>query len=326
MNYNTYIIAEIGINHEGSFSLCKEMVYAAKEAGVKAVKLQTIDPEKNYAKNTKSYKIFSDAKLTSKETEEIFLLCNKLKLDIFTTVGDIETANWIKKLKPAAWKISSGLFTHIPLIRHLAAYRERVFLSTGLANDKEVNDVIKIFKNTKKKNYSLLHCVSKYPTKSNEANLSRMQYLKKKYKVEIGYSDHTLGNLACCIAVANGASIIEKHFTNNSKRKGYDHKISLDYKGMQSLVNNIKETELLIKNDKNFISKVESNRKKFLRILVANRMIKKGDKFNEENISIKRVNNNQIGISPIALEKLKGKKSKNNYSEDNIINKKELKD
>ena len=107
MNYNTYIIAEIGINHEGDFNLCKEMIYAAKEAGVKAVKLQTINPDKSYAKDTESYKVFSKAKLTNSETEELFSLSKNLDLDIFTTVADIETSDWIKSLKPAAWKISS---------------------------------------------------------------------------------------------------------------------------------------------------------------------------------------------------------------------------
>ena len=146
MNYNTYIIAEIGINHEGNFTLCKEMVYVAKKAGVNAVKLQTIDAEKCYAKDTESYKIFSKANLTKKETEKIFNYAKSLKLDIFTTVGDIQTANWIKKLKTSAWKISASLITHVPLLEHLATFQEPIFLSTGLSTNKEINEAVMMLK------------------------------------------------------------------------------------------------------------------------------------------------------------------------------------
>ena len=202
MNYNTYIIAEIGINHEGNFTLCKEMVYAAKKAGVKnAIKLQTIDPENVMLRDTESYKIFSKANLTKKETEKIFNYAKSLKLDIFTTVGDIQTANWIKKLKPSAWKISASLITHIPLLEHIASFQEPIYLSTGLSTNKEINDAVMVLKKNKKKIFNLLHCVSKYPTPFQEAHLSRIDYLKKKFSVDIGYSDHTLRSLSllyCC--------------------------------------------------------------------------------------------------------------------------------
>ena len=127
-NYNTYIIAEIGINHEGSYEKCIEMVYAAKETKVNAIKLQTIDADNNYAKNTESYQLFKKSSLTKKETKSIFELAKSLKLDCLTTVGDIETAKWIKKLKPSAWKISSSLFTHLPLIKYLCKENQhRIF-------------------------------------------------------------------------------------------------------------------------------------------------------------------------------------------------------
>ncbi len=324
MNYNTYIIAEIGINHEGSFSLCKEMVYAAKKAGVNAVKLQTIDPHKCYASNTESFKLFSKASLSKLETKKIFTLAKNLELDIFTTVGDIETADWVKNLKPSAWKISSSLITHIPLIDHLAGFEEPLYLSTGLVNDKEIKDVIKVLKKKKKNNYSLLHCVSKYPTKPEEAHLARIQYLKNKYKVNIGYSDHTIGRLASCIAVSNGAVIIEKHFTNNNKKKGYDHKISLDYKGMKTLVDSIKETELMLNKKSDFLNIIKENRMKFLRVIVASEIIKKGEKFTKKNLSAKRVLNNTNAISPYFLKKIIGKTSLSNYSIDQAIKNKEM--
>ncbi len=323
LNYNTYIIAEIGINHEGSFSLCKEMVYAAKEAGVKAVKLQTIDPDKSYANDTESYRLFSMSKLTKTETKKIFELSKNLGLEIFTTVGDIETANWIKSLKPSAWKISSSLLTHIPLISHIAKFREKKFISTGLAKNKEIKDIVEIF-GKKRNNFSLLHCVSKYPTEVDEINLSRIQFLKNKYNVEVGYSDHSKGVLASCLAIAKGATIIEKHFTFDKKRHGFDHKISLDYKGMKNLVNNVIETEKIISVNKSFLKTIEVNRKKFLRVLVANKKILKGRRLNEKNLSIKRVRNNKNGLSPSYYEKLLGKLARKTYKKDEVISKIEL--
>ena len=325
MNYNTYIIAEIGINHEGSFTLCKDMVYAAKKAGVNAIKLQTIDPSKCYARDTESFKLFSKANLTKKETEKIFHYAKSLKLDVFTTVGDIQTANWIKKLKPSAWKISASLLTHIPLLEHIASFQEPIYLSTGLSTNKEIDYAVGILKKKKKRNYSLLHCVSKYPTPPSEAHLSRIDYLKKNYSVDIGYSDHTLGHLASCIAVSRGASIIEKHFTKSNKKKGYDHQISLDYKGMKELVENIKSTEFMLNNNIKFLDVVRKNRKKFLRVLVANCRIKKGEKFSAINVSAKRVNNSNNSVSPIYFKKLIGKSSLKNYEVDQLIISKELK-
>ena len=301
------------------------MVYAAKKAGVKAVKLQTIDPKKNYTKDTASYRVFSKSQLSQSETKKIFKLSKKLNLDIFTTVGDIETAEWVKKLKPSAWKISSSLFTHLPLIDYICDFKEEIFLSTGLANNKEITNVINILKKKGKRNFKLLHCISKYPTKPIEANLSRIKYLKKKYGVEVGYSDHSIGNLASCIAVSQGASIIEKHFTNDTTRKGFDHKISLDYKGMKKLVDKVIETEKMLKDNNDFLKIIKKNREKFLRVIVANKTIKAGNAFNKTNITIKRVKNNKRGLSPINYSKLLGKYSIKGYLEDQVINKLELK-
>ena len=145
------------------------------------------------------------------------------------------------------------------------------------------------------------------------------------YGVEVGYSDHSIGNLASCIAISQGASIIEKHFTNDTKRKGFDHKISLDYKGMKVLVEKIIETERMLKNDNDFLKIVKKNREKFLRVIVANKKIKRGSTFKKTNITIKRVKSNRKGLSPIVYSKLLGKYSIENYLKDQIINELELK-
>ena len=143
------------VNHEGNYTLCKEMIYAAKKAGVNAVKLQTIDAEKCYAKDTESYKIFSKQTYQKKRLKKFLIMQKVTKLDIFTTVGDIQTANWIKKLKPSAWKISASLITHVPLLEHLATFQEPIFLSTGLSTNKEINEAVIMLKKNKKKKFLL---------------------------------------------------------------------------------------------------------------------------------------------------------------------------
>ena len=320
MNYNTYIIAEIGINHEGSIKKCLEMINSAKDCGVNAVKLQTINPDANYAKNTMSYELFKTSALSEKETREAFEHAKNIGIDIFSTVGDIPTAKLIKKLKPAAWKISSSLLTHIPLIKYLSKFNEPIIISTGLAKDKEIEEVIKLLKFRSSGSYSLLHCVSNYPAKLTELNLHKITAYKKKYKVRVGYSDHSIGTLASSLAVASGAEIIEKHFTFDNKRDSYDHKISLNYNQMRKLVEKVRKIEKIMKNNieekKNSIAE---NRKKFLRVMVAQRNIKKGTKLNKSNIAIKRVVDNSNGLPPKYFEKLINRKINTDLKKDEVI-------
>ena len=325
-NYNTYIIAEIGINHEGSYERCIEMVYAAKETKVNAIKLQTIDADNNYAKNTESYQLFKKSSLTKKETKSIFELAKSLKLDCLTTVGDIETVKWIKKLKPSAWKISSSLFTHLPLIKYICKENQHIYLSTGLANDDEIKNIISKMKNMKKNNFTIFHCISKYPLKENECSLEKISFLKNEYNVNVGYSDHTAGTYSSCLAVSLGAKVIEKHFTFDKKRKGYDHKISLDYIGMRNLVRRIRLTEEMIKLNKSKELTIERNRKKYLRVIVAKKPIKIGEDFSDKNISIKRVRDNSNGVTPLNYKKIIGRSSQKKYSRDDKILNIEIKD
>mgnify|MGYP001362833275 CR=1 FL=1 len=325
MKHNTYIIAEIGINHEGSLHKCIDMVYAAGAANVNAIKLQTIDPDKNYARDTESYKLFQKSRLSKASTKKVFQAAKECKLDYFTTVGDIETAKWVKKLNPSAWKISSGLFTHIPLIEFLSEEKQDLYLSTGLTNSNELDFVIKKLRKLKKKNFSILHCISQYPLKKEESSLSSITRLKQKYNVNIGYSDHTIGTYASCLAICLGAKIIEKHFTFDRNRKGFDHKVSLDYLGLKKLVKEIRLTESMLNYRKPEGLDRDINRKKYLRVLVAEKKIVKGELFTKRNVSIKRVSDNTNGISPLFYDDIIGRKSKGLYKKDSKINKVEIK-
>lgn len=274
------------------------MIKNAKESGANAIKLQTINPELNYAKDTLSYKLFKSSLLSPEKTQKAFLFSRKIGIDVFTTVGDVETAKWVNKLNPVAWKISSSMLTHIPLIKFISKYKKQIYISTGLAKEKEVNQIVKLMKSNNC-NFSILHCTSMYPAKLTQLNLHKIKYYKSKYKVKVGYSDHSIGDFASCLAIASGAEIIEKHFTYDNKRENYDHKISLNYKQMKRFIDKIREVEKAMKNENTELKKsIELNRKKFLRVIVASKNIKKGTKFNKNNIAIKRVIDNTNGIFP----------------------------
>ena len=174
MKKKVFIIAEIGINHEGSIKKCIRLIKKAKLAGADAVKLQTINPENNYVAKSKSFKIFSKGMLTIKETKKAFNYAKKNKIKIFTTCGDIETAKWIEKLNPVAWKISSGLIHHIPLIAYLAKFQKTMILSTGIAKFEEIGQAVKTIKAKGNKKIVILQCTSNYPVKNENINLSKI--------------------------------------------------------------------------------------------------------------------------------------------------------
>ena len=146
MRNKTYIIAEIGINHEGDVGVCEQMITAAAESGVDAVKLQTINADANYVIGSESYNIFKGSELTQEETARMFDLASKCNLDIFTTAGDIETISWVNQLNPSHWKISSGLLTHIPIVGHLASLGKPMLVSTGMASIDDIDLAIEAIK------------------------------------------------------------------------------------------------------------------------------------------------------------------------------------
>lgn len=320
----TYFIAEIGINHEGSKSKCFELISQAKRAGADAVKLQTVDPDESYMEGTESYEVFSKGRLTKEETIECLQFAEKMGIDFFTTAGDLKTFDWVDRLNVKYHKISSGLFTHTPLIMRAIQSSKPLILSTGMANDDEMDEVINLLRLHNKK-FTLLHCVSKYPTPLEMANLCRMNYLKEKYNVEIGYSDHCLGIQAVQIAVAAGAKMIEKHFTFSKNRAGYDHHISIEEHEFLEMVTKCREIETALGQVEDFAQVVNANRSKYLRCIVAGKKILKGDKFSSENVSIKRPIQGIQGMKPKDYLSLIGKTAKLSYEYNQPISDTELK-
>ena len=309
MKKKVFIIAEIGINHEGSFKKCLNLIKKAKLAGADAVKLQTINPENNYVRKSKSYKIFNKGMLTPLETKKAFNYAKKIKIKIFTTCGDIETAKWVENLKPFAWKVSSGLIHHIPLISYLSKFKRKMILSTGIAKYDEIDKAIKTIKSNGNNKIVVLQCTSNYPVKLDSINLSKIGFYKKKFKCDVGFSDHSIGSEAAFLSVAAGATYLEKHFTLNKKKKGFDHKISLEPKEFKNMVIKIRLAEKImgsenIKLNKDIL-KVRNNLK---RIIVAKKNINKGIVFSDDNLSIKRGFNPKNSLPPIMINKIFGKK------------------
>ena len=315
-----YIVAEIGINHEGKINKCLELIKKAADAGADAVKLQTIDPKSNYVEKSKSFKIFSKGILTENETKKAFKYAKKIGINIFTTCGDIYTAKWVNKLNPCAWKISSGLLNHIPLISFLSKYKKPMIISTGVANLTEVKNAVKTIKSKGNNKIIILQCTSNYPTKNENINLNKIKLYKEKFKCVIGFSDHSIGDNAAFLSVAAGSTLLEKHFTLSKKRKGFDHKISLEPKEFKNMVNKIRLAEKIMGSGSfKLINKIKKVRNKLIRTIVAKKDIKKGEKLSNNNLAIKRNINNKNGYSPFMIYKLIGKTSLKFIEKDSSI-------
>lgn len=323
-DYNVFIIAEIGINHEGSLNRCKELIDKAKDAGADAIKLQTIDADLNYCKGSESYKIFKKTELSRSQTIQIFKYCKKKKIRIFSTVGDKQTLKWIANEKPFAYKISSGLLNNTPLIEEIFKLKEPVFISTGMANKEDLVNLCSLIQKYKKKNISMLHCVSMYPTQTHQLDLNTMTFLKKKFKCPVGYSDHSIDENIPVFAMIAGAQVIEKHFTFDNKRAGYDHKLSFNNIQFSRMVKKIRKYECSLKS--NDINKIKSEKRLiFARCIVAKKSIKKDEKLTHDNLIIKRPNSSyERGAEPIYFDFIKGKKIKKATTKDSPINLKDV--
>jgi len=322
---SVFVIAEIGINHNGSYKNCRQLIKEAKKSGADAVKLQIVNPNESYVTKTKSYKVFKRNSLNFNELKKIREYAAKLKIIIFATPGDFSSLEIIKKLKFPVIKISSGLLTNYPLISKAASLKKPIILSTGFSNLYEINQAAKIIKKKHNK-LIILKCTSIYPAKISKLNLSGIKTLQNMFKRNIiGYSDHSLGELACIIAVSLGAKVIEKHFTLNNKKKSVDHSISLMPKEFSEMVKKIRLVEKSLGNKCEFPTKEELRVKRFFqRTIVSSKIIKKGEKLSKSNISIKRINSIGTRIEPRYYFSILGKKLNKTIKADVIINKKSI--
>lgn len=243
----------------------------------------------------------------------------KKKIIFISSAFDIESLNYLKKFKLSYFKVPSGEITNIPYLEVLGKFKKKVFLSTGMSNIYEIKKAIKTLRTngTKKDNITLMQCTSAYPAPYNEINLNTIATLRNSLKLNIGFSDHSIGVYASIAAVALGAEVIEKHLTINKKLKGPDHKASLNPKEFKFMVDSIRIVEKTL-GDK--IKKITKTEKKNIHIIrksiVAKKNIKKGERFTKQNITTKRPAG---GLSPINWKKVIGRKAIRNFNYNDFI-------
>ena len=296
-----YLIAEIGINHEGNIDIAFEMIKQAKWAGANAVKFQYFKPDRLFApykdkkfsgKNIINF--FKKYEFGIEEFRRLKKYSDDLKIDFLVTPFFIEAVDELERLKLQAYKVASYELWHLPLLERIKKTNKRVFLSIGMADEGEIFKVFNFFG----KDYplTLLHCVSLYPPESHELNLNVIKRLKSLFPYEVGYSDHYPDYFSAIIAVAKGASVIEKHFTLDNSKEGADHKISLtplQFKEMFSKINLLKDmegSEYKIRKGREEEAYLYGRRSIF-----AIKDIKKGERITKEKVDFLRPG---VGISP----------------------------
>lgn len=304
------VIAEIGINHEGDPDACMRLVEAAASAGADAVKLQTVKAEENYAPGTDSYELFRKAELPESDTTRAFKLARELGLECFATCGDELSMDFVESLDPPAWKISSGLLTHLPLIRRAASTARPLLLSTGMTGMIEVRRAVDAARGAGAQFLGLFQCTSLYPAPPETLNLRAMNSLVREFGTPVGFSDHSVGTMAATLAVACGAHMIEKHISLDPSRKGFDHQVSLDPSGFKSLVEAIRMTEIMLGQQEKVVPDMaKENAGKFLRCVAARHDIPAGKLIDRADIAVLRLPAGCQGLPPEAVDIISGRRA-----------------
>jgi N,N'-diacetyllegionaminate synthase len=330
---SVFIIAEAGVNHNGSIDLAKKLIDVASAAGADAVKFQTFkaknfitkNSEKaNYQKSLTSqiesqYEMIKKLELSKKIHFELINYSKNKNIKFLSSPFDHDSIDLLNDLRLKMFKIPSGEITNLPYLRHIGKLNKKIILSTGMSNMNEVKSALDVLVNsgTKKNNITVLHANTEYPTPMEDVNLKAMVTIGKNLDVKFGYSDHTLGIEVDIAAVAMGASCIEKHFTLDHNMEGPDHKASLEPDQLKKMVKAIRNIELAFGSSIKKPSKSEIQNIKIVRkSIVAKTTIKKGDILNKNNLAVKRPGR---GMSPMRWDEVLGSKATKDYNEDELI-------
>ncbi len=318
-NDGTFIIAELSANHNGNLQVALDTIKSAKEAGADAIKLQTYTAdtmtldcdEDNFIikggtlwDGKKLYDLYKEAYTPWEWYKELFEYARSLGLDIFSTPFDKSAVDFLEQFEPSCYKIASFEITDYDLVAYTASKGRPMIVSTGVATLEEIEDIVKICKDVP---LTLLKCTSAYPAPLEDANLVTMQDIKKRFGVEVGFSDHTLGTTAPIVAVSLGAKVIEKHFILDKSIGGPDADFSLDKEEFSQMVKAIRDTEKLL-GKVNY--EVKESSRQFTRSLYVSKDIKKGEKFSKENICSIRPG---FGLHPKYLKDVLGKIATKDY-------------
>lgn len=314
-----YIIAEIGINHNGDINTAQALVKAASDVGVDAVKFQIITPERCYVKKSESYEIFKKIQLNKIAWKKIMTYAEDLNIDFFATFGSPKDIVAFSDFNIPILKISSTNVTNFHLLDTIAEQRKPVIISTGTCFLSEVKEAVRFLEEKGLKQIAILQCTSLYPTSSEDVNLNVITTLKKVFPhYPVGFSDHTKG-IHCAIAsVALGAQLIEKHFTLDNKMHGSDHHFSMTPREMKRLVYGVREVESALGTpEKRPVPKEISLRNKLHRSIVALKDIKAGDRFTKDIVGVKR--STVAGLPPKFLKLVFGRIAKKDFAQDDPI-------
>lgn len=333
MSEHVLIIAEAGVNHNGSLEIAKKLVDSAADAGVDIIKFQTFNSknlvsksarmaeyqQKNTGHDESQYAMLKKLELSVEDHLELIRHCNERGIRFFSTAFDMESIDFLHSLHMGLWKIPSGEITNYPYLKKIASYQEPVILSTGMCNldDIEASLDVLLKEGCKKQNVTILHCNTEYPTPYNDVNLRAMLEIEKKFGTKVGYSDHTNGIEVPIAAVAMGACVIEKHFTLDRNMEGPDHKASLEPNELKKMVESIRNIESALGTGHKVVSPSEKKNIEIARkSIVAARDIAKGEILSENNLTVKRPGN---GISPMRWNEVIGKTAIRDFGEDEVI-------
>lgn len=329
------IIAEAGVNHNGSLENAFRLVDAAVEAGVDYVKFQTFKAEMLVSKSAKKaeYQIqntgnsedsqlemLKKLELSAKDHESLIEYCNQKNIKFFSTAFDLESLAYLKEIGLDWVKIPSGEITNLPYIRKAAKFFKKIILSTGMSTIEDIENAVNVFteEGISKDYITILHCNTEYPTPFEDVNLKAMLHIQQEFGTNIGYSDHTLGIEVPIAAVALGASVIEKHFTLDSTMEGPDHAASLEPAELKAMVSSIRNIERAMEGSgfKEPSASEMKNMEIARKSIVASKNIQSGEIFTEENITVKRPG---TGISPMKWDDILGRTAARDFNEDEII-------
>lgn len=331
---HTLVIAEAGVNHNGSIELAKQLIDAAAEAGVDYVKFQTFKADNMVTRTARKadyqqrnigsddnsqYAMLKRLELSPEQHIELLAYCHEKGVKFFSTAFDFCSIDFLASLHLGLWKIPSGEITNYPYLKKIVGFHEPVILSTGMSTLEEIESAMEVLINNglQKEQITVLHCNTEYPTPMCDVNLSAMNEMRQRLGVGIGYSDHTQGIEVPIAAVALGAEVIEKHFTLDRNLPGPDHKASLEPLELKAMVSAIRNIEQALGIGHKTISESERKNIEIARkSIVAARPIKKGELLTEEKLTVKRPGN---GISPMQWNEVIGTIATKDFDEEEVI-------
>ena len=334
-NNPCYIIAEIGSNFNGDINVAKKLIKKAKEAGADAAKFQSFQTKKILSKKgfekkvtfqskwkNSVWNVYRDAELPIEWIKKLDEYAKKCKIQFLSAPYHIEAVDELIRNKIPIIKIGSGEITNIEFLKYVAKKKLPIFLATGASTLNDVNLAVKTIVNQKNNKIVLMQATTQYPSPIKDTNLKVIKQFRKKFNLNIGYSDHTPGYTAILGSVALGACVIEKHFTLDTESDGPDHPHSLNPKQFKEMVEKIREMEIALGYDKKIIEESEKHTKIIQRRGIWSiKNIKKGEKFSKTNLDVLRP---CVGLSASYFLKLLNKKAKKNYQAFTALKKNDL--